>query len=361
LTPDVIYLNYNFKIMTNTELTVPTEIWTPQERDFDLGDTIEESRREINTKNPKQLIHGLEKTVKHSEAGVTYAVLKGEDPSNYSDTEALVMFNPFANSATPNMLVRAEFIRLVAEHENVRDDQGKLKPVIMLASPGLFGDRLALSRSEKKQVRSGDLGPAAKELLGAVSAIEYGRVALLGFSQGADMAISGALEAESSNLDLTELSVGDPAQVKERKAYELALDFLKSGSKFQGSIDESAIEAQKTAIGKSSASLARNKDFIRFGVTALTPTNRTIWAALGKNEFESQMNRLINETAAHKIVVGYGGESDISPPSEIEPALTRLHDEVADNRLISVRVNGKTHAWGDQLPLLAKLYMRALV
>jgi hypothetical protein len=347
--------------MTNTKTFEPTETWIPNSEGFELGEAIEQARRSISEKDPAQLIHELRQHVERSDNGIVYAVLKGEQPEIYSDSDALVMFNPFANTATPNMLVRAEFIREVAKQADVRDDNGRLKPVIMLASPGIFGSRLHLTKNDKSEIRKGNLGPVAKELLGTVSALEYGRVALLGFSQGSDIALSGAKKAYAANLDANKLSIGDPAGVMQRRPYEIAVDFFNSGGQFQESIDEGNIDAQKKAIGKSPFSLARNRDFIRFGGVSLTPSNRALWSALGKNSFEANMQEVLNEGRLDKIVIGYGELSDIAKPVALEPTLAQLHNQVADNRLISIRVENKNHSWGDQLPLLAKLYLKALI
>lgn len=338
----------------------PTEIWHPGSSVFELGEAIENARREINEKNPAQLIHELRNSVARSDGGIVHAELKGNHPEVYSDTDALVMFNPFANTATPNMLVRAEFVREAAKNADIRDEAGKLKPVIMLASPGIFGSRLRLNENEKKQIRSGNLGPAAKELLGAVSAQEYGRIALLGFSQGADMAISGARGAYDANLDAYALSIGDPAGVKNRAWYGLGLDFMESGGQLQEQIEQGGIDAQMKAIGKSPLSFARNKDFIRFGFVSLTPTNRAIWSALTKDTFLDHMQEVLDDGTLDKVIVGYGGQSDIAKPTLIESHLAELHNGLTDNRLTSIRVEGKNHSWGDHLPLLAKLYLKAL-
>lgn len=345
--------------MVNSEFK-PTEIWTPRSDNFELGEAIDRARYEINRKDPDRLIDELKSSVRRSDNGVVYTVLMGDHPEEYSETDALVMFNPFANTGTSNMLVRAEFIREVAKNADVRDQNGKLKPVIMLASPGIRGSRPKLSGDEKNKIRNGNLGPAIKEFLAAVSALEYGKVALLGFSFGADMAVSGASHAYDANLDITELSVGEPAAVETRSRPELGIDFIKSGGQFQESISEGGLKAQKKAIGKNNFSLTRILDYARFGIVSLTPTNRALWSYLGHNLFERQLQEIFDNGTVDRTVVAYGSRSHIAKTSSIEPQLARLHSLVGDNRLTSIKVEGKDHSWGDQLPLLAKLYLRAL-
>ena len=316
----------------------------------------------MNRKDPKQLIQELKKAVRRSDNGIMYAVLTGKNDAEYSKTDALVLFNPFANTATANMLVRTEFIREAAQKADIRDEQGKLKTVIMLASPGFYrGSDIKLSKEEKQRVRNGDFGPTARELLKTVAAKDFGRVALLGFSQGADVAVAGANVAYSENLDVNRLGIGDPATNQTRGPFELALDFLKTGSSFQRYIEASDLTPQKTAIGKSPLSPARNVDFVRFGLSSLlVPANRDLWTGLRKDTLESELQHAVISGSIEKCVVGYGGNSTIASPFTMEPILQRLQSQPNDNRLISIKVDGATHAWGDQLPLLAKLYLRAI-
>lgn len=344
----------------------PTEIWTPSSEDFDYGEAVRKAVENFNHQNPKRLIHELKQKVKRSAGGVQYAVLDGGQPQAYSPTEALVVFNPFANTATANMLVRAEFIREVAKNADIRDAQGKLKPVIMLASPGARGSKIKLTPGERSKVRQGELGPVARELLRAVGEKEYGQIALLGFSQGADVALAGARSAYDANLDTHAIAVGDLAGVKERSQGKLAADFLKSGSSFQKAIEASGLVAQQKAIGAKPYSFNRNKDFVRFGGAALfNSNNRDLWRGLTHSSFEARMGQIFDERTVDRTirtVVGYGGDKDtISNPRDIEPAIENLYQEFGPDSFISIKVEDGTHAWGDQLPLLAKLYMRALV
>jgi hypothetical protein len=110
----------------NTPVFTPTETWTSISELSQLDEPIQRALFDMNQQNPGKLIDTLKQSVERSEGGVTFAMLKGENPSEYSDTEALVIFNPFANAATPNMLVRAEFIREVAKYSDVRATDGKL-------------------------------------------------------------------------------------------------------------------------------------------------------------------------------------------------------------------------------------------
>lgn len=333
-----------------------TEIWTPKSPEFELGTAITEAIKEINSQDPKKMIEGLEQKVQKSKNGIRFAVLDGNRPDEYSQTDALVMFNPFANAATDNMLVRAEFIRLVAKHEDVRDDAGKLKPVVMLASPGLGGSKVNLTREEIDEVIAGELGPVAREMLHAVSELEVGHVALLGFSQGADMAVAGARQGYSANLDTKSVAIGDPAGIADRDATALGLDFMKSGG-MKEVVQANNIDAQKIALGFGYG----NQDFLQGFIPSVlfNRTNHYIWRALGNNSFEQHIQQILDEGKVEKLVIGYGAESAIAQPAKIEPIINAL-DTNNPTSLTSIKVESARHTWGDNLALLAKLYMRAV-
>ena len=336
----------------------PTEIWTPEVHDPFFDYVIEKARHEMNSQNPEQLIHDLKKKVSRSDEGIVYAILNGNDPnenSQYSTTDALVMFNPFANTATANMLVRSEFLRLAAKEADVRDGDGKLKPIIMLASPGVHGSKLKLSREEKRAIGEGKLGPAAKEYLKAIKGLDFGRIALLGFSQGADMALAGARKSEESDLDAESMSIGDPASVESRGLKVLAQDFYAAAPDLEMTAARSGLEALDQARHEKGG-------YTQFAMSALYPANwYRLAKGLGDNSFEATMQAVLDSEQLDKIVVGYGGISTISPPKYIEPALRRLKTNFEDNRLITIRVTDASHAWGDDLTLLAKLYLKSII
>jgi hypothetical protein len=141
----------------------------------------------------------------------------------------------------------------------------------------------------------------------------------------------------------------------------MGLYFLKSGSDFLDQIEATGLAAQEAAIGDSVFSLKRNRDFVKFGLAVgLNPVNLALWQGQTHDKFEEGMRDILNDGTVDKIVVGYGGNSLITKPSAIEPALQRLRSEAKPDQLTSIRVEDAGHTWGDQLTLLAKLYLRSL-
>jgi hypothetical protein len=328
----------------------PTETWPNQEHQ-EIDVAVNAAIDQMNQEDPKKLIEKLKSQVETSEDGIKFALLKGftpEEAGEYSDEEAVVMFNPFAGGATPNMLVRTELIRRVAKLMDVRDSKGKLKPVIMLSSPAYGGSRLKLSEAEKQAVKSGDFGSIAETYLKVVSAKNIGKAALLGFSQGADLALSAASIASKANIDISRLAIGDPARVMNRGSLTLMGDFSKATN--LGDMKKATgLDAQAEALD--------TMDFIKFLSSSVgIGENRAIMDGLGKDKFGSLANQLLGSKEFEKLIVGYGEKSAIAQPSAIVPSLALLHEDYGHDRLVSIKIAEGQHTWGDQLRLLMKLY-----
>ncbi len=76
--------------------------------------------------------------------------------------------------------------------------------------------------------------------------------------------------------------------------------------------------------------------------------------------FASDMSRVLYEGRLDKLSVGYGAKSLIAKSELMEPLLAYLRGEDNGGILTTIRVEDANHSWGDELPVLAKLYLRAL-
>jgi hypothetical protein len=336
--------------MDRNSLFMPTEIWTPEtEHPFDQYVTT--AANEMNQEDSKNLIKKIMKQVHTAENGVVYGLLNGDRPQDYSATDALVILNPYGNTATPNQMVRAEFIRRVAEKADVRDEQGKLKPVILIASPGLGGTSVKLTDRERERIRNGELGVMSEKMLYAIQAAQIGNIALLGFSQGASIAMEGAHNANKGNLDVHSLVMGDYPGVELRSTNQIRSDFMKAGNKdLDEAIKKSDVQAQQMAIGK------KVIDFSKFLISSMYPINQDLYKGMAQNTFENSMQELLLEGRVPNIVVAYGGDSAISKPTQIEPKLSRLYEKNGQDCIISIKVDKEKHTWGDNFRLLGRLY-----
>ncbi len=337
----------------NPEQFTPTEIWTP-----DLESDFDRIRREVNSEDPEVLLSSLMKKVEQTDNGIVYAVLDGNTPGEYSITDALVIFNTFAAGATPIALAKAEIIRRVAKEAGIRDAEGKLKPVIMLANPNIInGSKFALSKEEKKEVKAGDLGSIASELLRAVEQKDIGKIAIFGFSNGADLGLAASRKAYSRNLDIHSTSVGDPASTEARGLPRLVKDFMGAGNKsLKEEMNQSDVVLVDKAFGTGTI------DFARFGASNFIPQNVRLALGMGKNTFETRVQEILDDGKVEEgLVIGYGDSSKIAKPENIEPAMQRLYEANGSNAFMSIRFSDSKHTFGDNLEKMAYLVTRATI
>lgn len=348
------------------ELWTPDQIWRPYDHDYEVEAPIQRAVERMNGREYGELVNDLRSRVEYYrpderyEQGMAMAVLDGGNPEAYSTTDALVLFNPFANGATDNMLIRSEFVRLCAEESEVRDEDGKLLPVVMVASPSQTSE-LHLSQNEELEIKeSGNFSDVAEKLLIQVRHRGFGRIALAGFSQGADIALSAAESAFINNLDVTSVNVGDPAGVIERNYLKLGLGFLQSSSSLQPNVLAGGVRPNMIAQGLDKEIQPYQNDMMAFIKGALNRTNRTIWQGLAKDDFAAKTANLLNHRMLDKIVVAWGEDSTVTPAQVIREQLAGIVSAAPQNsdKLVSIEVANAQHGWGDNLLLLARLYLK---
>lgn len=356
---------------------IPDQTWNPTVELEHPDAPIAAAIASMNAEKPQKLISDLRKcVVTDPDTNITYGVFRGdgEHDEEYSSSEAIVTIAPFANGATANMLVRNEFLRRVFEEAGVRDASGKLKPVVGIVSPGRLvamenwqgmrsqeswrdlrslgneSSNYRLSADERRQVRRGDLGPVAREMLTTVSRRDFGRVSLFGYSQGGNLVQSAVLSAPTANLDVTGAAIGDPSNSEDRSLLRLGADFFKTGSK-----DRALASRLGGLTAEQMAQRLRYGDFPSFIPSGILGNNLDLYQGLGRNTLGENLQTSINSGITPGLVVAYGGESAIAKPNKIEPILANLIDP--GEIVTTIKVDGMNHSWGDYLPLLAKLYL----
>lgn len=338
------------------EQKFPRNLWTP---DNHTSLAVETARRNMNNTSYEILLDNLQKLVETDVSnGISFAILNSSDlkenPQSlskrvkYSKDEAIVLFNPFANALTPNALVKAEFIRQVAQNLGITDDRGDFKPLIVIASPGFRGSNVYFTSDQRQRLKDGDFEPFVSKALGTIKQRGFGRVSLLGFSQGADMALAAAIFASESHIDAQGLAIGDPVSVEDRKVRGLLLDFNKAGKRsLDSAVEETKLDAQKRALG--------TVDYTRFGFSAMFPNN---WLFVQGMTHDTALERLIAARSVPTLgnmAVGYAENSAITKPNEIERT---LGSEALARYILGIdhfMVMGADHTWGDRLSIYASL------
>ncbi|MGH7195309.1 MAG: hypothetical protein ACREGA_00855 [Candidatus Saccharimonadales bacterium] len=79
---------------------------------------------------------------------------------------------------------------------------------------------------------------------------------------------------------------------------------------------------------------------------------------MSKSSFESYAQKVLEATDISKFVIAYSSDSTITRTGAIESWLRRLR-QFSGDKLLPIKVDGANHSMGDQLTLLAQIYMRA--
>lgn len=333
--------------------TVLTEVWeSPRHDEYD--EIIARVKTRIDSEDYDELMARLQSRIERSESGISYAVIAPPD-RNYSDTQAIVRFTPIGNGLSDNMLVQTELLRLMAEELGVVDEQGRLLPVIVAASPGIKGSQLNLTRTERREVKNGNLGLVAEKLLEPVRAVHMGRLAvrLVGDSLGADLALAGAAR-KHEGLDVISAVAADPAGVKDRKLGRLMLDFMnaKPGD-LKRDVASSGIEAQKRAWGSGWGEMRR---FLR--VSLMRRDNYTLRRSLTHNSLADRLLGALRQSTVERLVLAHGDRSAIAQTEAINEALNLIQQEPGTERILSIQVPG-SHPWTNDMDLMLRVFARA--
>jgi hypothetical protein len=166
------------------------------------------------------------------QTGLDWAKLTGADPE-VSDTEAIVLWGALGIPTT-EMLPIAEYTRRLAKAAGLKDEFGRDLPVILIGTPGAkFQERL--SRSQKADLRDGDMGVIGREGIELVSRLmpqpcgSHQPIKLhnIGCSLGTAGAASGSEYTPQYGLKVRSLILGStPHVVNRRSRLELFRSFV---------------------------------------------------------------------------------------------------------------------------------------
>lgn len=332
------------------------EVWLPG----NYPAAVNRVRQELNGTDYERLTRGLLASRRQAENGINYAILGDGDVSR---TEALVMFCPFANDVGANMLIRAEFVRRCYADSGLRAGAGQTLPMILFGSPS-GGQGLKLGWVAARQVAV-DLGGFVRPHLQILAAKGYRRVTLLGFSQGADIALEAALCAPGFNLEVMGLAIGDPAAVTERSLGQLARAFMLENNYLAEDVRAGGLEAavrvhemHKTGVA---AFVAQQTALLRYiwAITRQGRINLALAHAMSQPRLAAGLISLATKRPDMKVVIGYGTASAIAPSEPLHTALEKVRGQQQPLKIRCIAIQGAHHSWGDNLPLLATFYLEA--
>lgn len=285
------------------------------------------------------------------ETGIEFARLaKPQDNA----TTAVVHFNPFGNGLSDHMLLRADYCNQALRAGGLGDARGRTLPFVTMAAPS-GNQQLHLDRHHHRRIARGQFDTLALQHLRIIKQLGYERIAIIGFSQGASLAIAAAAVASQLGLEVTHVAIGEPANIVARSRSKLARQFFGSSRHLPAAVKAVNLKALHQAHGQEKASDLTVKLLRKIRL------NYNLLSGLSKPSFEAELDAVLRQGIP--ITLGYGDLTTISPPSDVRRIVTRVRREpdYKTHSLHVVEVTGGHHTWADTLNLLATFYTYALL
>lgn len=272
------------------------------------------------------------------------------------------MFCPFANDVADNMLVCGEFVRRAVADEGIIDDSGRPLPLLVIGSPS--GSRgLKLTSSQIRDL-SDSLSFFAGAQVSLARNLGFQEIDLLGFSQGAAMAIAAATEAPRLGLKVRSLAVGDPPNVTARSLFQLLKDFKAENKHLEDDVRSSHIDASAKAYKLDLDGFQKKinpyLEVVKFALAFLRKRkiNLAIAGHLAKDDFEYRLADLLQTNPDYRPVIAFGGDSLVTPKEQLIEAADRVMQGFGLGHFELIEIEGAHHTWVDNSKLLARLCIR---
>ncbi len=307
--------------------------------------------QEFNRTGFDELIKPLRQLVQtDTVTGIDYALLKGV---NDSKGNVIIHFNPFANGMTDNMLLHAKYLKRAFDGFGIADNRGQLLPVITLSAPS-GNRRIKLQKHHHQATAKGDFKLLAQHYASIIQAHGYKNIRLIGFSQGASLAIALAAIAPQMKLRVSHVAIGEPVNIMQQRKMVMVRRFAVGAKHLKQVVESSQIIPLKEVHARES--------LLRYclGILQRPRLNINLLRGLSKATFIKDLEAsLVNQA---RITIGFGCLTTVCPSAvmrEIIGSVRHLPD-YQQYQVQTVEVKGAHHAWADQLDVLATFYGYAL-
>lgn len=264
---------------------------------------------------------------------------------DYDERKVRVYHAPMGIPADENMAMRA--IRLFGADSS--------EQLMVIGNPAAIGRKEnLLPRKALLKVWRGDLKPAVAPLLQYLNSENISEVVDLGYSYGADKAVTSSEAAASYDIESTQGVYIEPAAVISRSLARLLADFKSTEPELARYIAQTASPALEEA-----RALA-DTGFTRYVGGLLRMGNIAIAHALTKPFFETRLRRALEAQPNLRTVVAWGSESELTPTQPVEDStlITRLM--YGRDSVKPMELKGMHHAGGDDIDLHAAIILQGL-
>ncbi len=333
-------------------------LWTPDQDGFVYPDAVLEVSDQFNKHIPYEVLvaRANERVVRKRQTGIEYGEWR---QAGDSTTDAIGMFSTFASRIDTNMALRGEFCDMVFREMGITDSEGNPLPFFYFGAPA-GPARYPLSREERRVTAAGDLGPAALSQLEVIKHQGFGRMALLGHSQGGSMAAAAARVAGEADLDVLSIGAASVPNVKERGKLALQVAFAMQGKHLRPDLKAGGINAFIRVHEEEYSELKYAK-----AMFSQLPLNWALFNAMTHDTFGADLEAALSNSPGLRATLSAatGQHDGVGLEPETRGVLEDLRHDARERGTPLphfVSVKGGNHSWGDRVKILASFYGYAI-
>ncbi len=286
----------------------------------------------------------IDSLVEQTAEGLYYVQIN--PTSEYDERRRRVYFTPMATPPDENMLVRA--LRWFPAQADV--------PLLIVGSPaGLKLPSQRLSANERSALKQGDLAATVVPLLRHLEARSVEQADFMGFSFGADRALTAARDAHLHGVNVGRAIWAEPVRIVERSLLALARSFGSAGDHLEAAIARSETTALLEAVNRSDIGMARYIGGL------LRPTNIAIARGLTRDTFEADAKKAKLHQPDMTATLAWGQRSEISLDGPMQVLSQELRHAYGVHNFNALSIPRMRHADGDDLNLHAAIMLQGLL
>jgi hypothetical protein len=262
---------------------------------------------------------------------------------DYDETRARLLFTPMGISVDQSIAMRA--MRLFAADPTER--------LIVVGSPARLGNNANLVRlGDMPLVWAGKLNHVVAPALKLLRKKGISNVATLGYSYGADTAVTAAAEAERYSLQANQGVWAESPAVLNRGTPRLISDFTSSGSELDNYVKAANSRPLNEAREAADASLAWAGGMLRL-------SNIAIAHMLSRDSFGKRAMHAFKRAPELRATLAWGTSSELTDNDRMEDIVTTLRKKFP-SRVGAIALEGMHHAGGDDIDLHAAIMLQGL-
>lgn len=266
------------------------------------------------------------------------------------ETESTMIYHlPMGNSVDENMQARLITLSKVIPNTRIIASGNPAQPFVK-------GGKI--TSSDRARVSRGIFRDTIDPILHYVHSQKIDSASQVGYSYGADKAVSATSLSHSFDIEPTTIIPMEPVSIKQRTLKQLGLDFLSSNQQLKHYVESANLPAYQNARRINNQ---RTAGLGGYTLGLLRASNLAIANGIACGEFEQHLTSALRNNPETNGVLIWGSESELAVNAIMQSMHKQMqYDKKINNLLDPLIVSGGHHAMGDDIFLHSALIHQAL-